>query len=131
MGRKLLAAIAGSSAIGIGIGLHPSQWAITLGPLSGISLTGFVVGCIQQNQIKKESINITVIRCGLAIALVTFSLVELLPPSDDSMRTTHHSSSHAPKSIRLQWMQNEVAIPARIYHPGKVFDLRRQASTVI
>ena len=54
MGRKLLAAIAGSSAMGIGIGLHPSQCAIALGLLSGISLTGFVVGCIQQNPIKKK-----------------------------------------------------------------------------
>ena len=91
MKRKFLAAIAGSSAMGIGIGLHRSQFAVLgelmatngwfsnsmIGTLSGISLAGFVVGCIQQKQIKRETINITCIRYGLAIAVITFFLEPL------------------------------------------------------
>ena len=91
MKRKFLAAIAGSSAMGIGIGLHRSQFAVLgelmatngwfsnsmIGILSGISLAGFVVGCIQQKQIKRETINITCIRYGLAIAVITFFLEPL------------------------------------------------------
>lgn len=37
--------------------------------LSGISLVGFVVSCIQQKQIKKGVINIICIRYGLAMPL--------------------------------------------------------------
>ena len=91
MNRKFLAAIAGSSAMGIGIGLHRSQFAVLgelmatngwfsnsmIGLLSGISLAGFVVGCIQQKQIKKEVINIICMRYGLAIAVITFFLEPL------------------------------------------------------
>ena len=91
MKRKFLAAIAGSSAMGIGIGLHRSQFAVLgelmatngwfsnsmIGILSGISLAGFVVGCIQQKQIKRDTINITCIRYGLAIAVITFFLEPL------------------------------------------------------
>ncbi len=91
MKRKLLAAIAGSSAMGIGIGLHRSQFAVLgelmatngwfpnsmIGILSGISLAGFVVGCIQQKQIKKDVVNILCIRYGLAIAVITFFLEPL------------------------------------------------------
>ena len=91
MNRKFSAAIAGSSAMGIGIGLHRSQFAVLgelmatngwfsnsmIGILSGISLAGFVVGCIQQKQIKRDTINITCIRYGLAIAVITFFLEPL------------------------------------------------------
>ena len=69
MNRKLLAAIAGSSAMGIGIGLHRSQFAVlgelmaangwfansTIGILSGISLAGYIIGCLQQSKIKSET----------------------------------------------------------------------------
>ena len=77
--------------MGIGIGLHRSQFAVLgelmatngwfsnsmIGILSGISLAGFVVGCIQQKQIKRDTINITCIRYGLAIAVITFFLEPL------------------------------------------------------
>ncbi len=91
MKRKILAAIAGSSAMGIGIGLHRSQFAVLgelmatngwfsnsmIGILSGISLAGFVVGCIQQKQIKNDFLNIICIRSGLAIAVIAFFLEPL------------------------------------------------------
>ncbi|MAR52352.1 MAG: hypothetical protein CMK50_04250 [Propionibacteriaceae bacterium] len=91
MNRKLLAAIAGSSAMGIGIGLHRSQFAVlgelmaangwfansTIGILSGISLAGYIIGCLQQSKIKSEKTNIICIRYGLAIAVITFFIEPL------------------------------------------------------
>ena len=77
--------------MGIGIGLHRSQFAVLgelmatngwfsnsmIGILSGISLAGFVVGCIQQKQIKNDFLNIICIRSGLAIAVIAFFLEPL------------------------------------------------------
>ena len=62
MDRKLLGTLAGASALGIGIGLQRSQFAVLgeimadkhwyadsdIGILSGLSLAGYILGCLHQ-----------------------------------------------------------------------------------
>ena len=92
MNRKILGTIAASSALGIGIGLQRSQFAVLgeimaskgwiinseIGILSGISLIGYLLGCLHQTRLKNEINNIKTIRIGLALAVMTFFIEPLL-----------------------------------------------------
>lgn len=94
MNRKLLGTLAGFSALGIGIGLQRSQFAVLgelmanqqwfansmIGQLSGISLAGYILGCIHQTSLKDELKNIRWVRIGLAVGVLSF-FVELLVQS--------------------------------------------------
>ena len=90
--RKLLGALAGSSALGIGIGLQRSQFAVLgemmskynwfpdsdIGFLSGLSLAGYIVGCLHQSAIKNELSNIRTVRIGLALGVLSFFIEPLI-----------------------------------------------------
>lgn len=94
MDRKLLGTIAGASALGIGIGLQRSQFAVLgeimakhnwfpnseIGLLSGVSLAGYILGCIHQSSIKKEINNIRIVRLGLALGVLSFFIEPLGEP---------------------------------------------------
>ena len=91
MDRKLLGTIAASSALGIGIGLQRTQFAVLgeimsdnhwfqaddIGLLSGLSIGGYIIGCIHQTSIKNEMNNIRVVRIGLALAVLSFFIEPL------------------------------------------------------
>ena len=99
MNRKLLGTIAASAALGIGIGLQRSQFAVLgelmadqkwflnseIGILSGISLIGYIVGCIHQGRIKNELKNIGTVRIGLALAVLTFFIEPLINSTEWQM----------------------------------------------
>jgi predicted MFS family arabinose efflux permease len=92
MDRKLLGTLAGSSALGIGIGLQRSQFAVLgeimadkhwyadsdIGILSGLSLAGYILGCLHQTSIKHELNNIRVVRIGLALGVLSFFIEPLI-----------------------------------------------------
>lgn len=92
MDRKLLGTLAGSCALGIGIGLQRSQFAVLgeimadkhwyadsdIGILSGLSLAGYIVGCLHQTSIKHELNNIRVVRIGLALGVLSFFIEPLI-----------------------------------------------------
>lgn len=92
MNRKLLGTLAGFSALGIGIGLQRSQFAVLgelmanqqwfansmIGELSGISLAGYILGCIHQTTLKDELKNIRWVRIGLAVAVLSFFIEPLI-----------------------------------------------------
>jgi predicted MFS family arabinose efflux permease len=90
--RKLLGTLAGSCALGIGIGLQRSQFAVLgevmaherwfanseIGVLSGLSLAGYIVGCVHQASIKNELNNIRTVRIGLALGVLSFFIEPLI-----------------------------------------------------
>jgi len=90
--RKLLGTLAGSCALGIGIGLQRSQFAVLgeimaagrwfanseIGVLSGLSLAGYIVGCVHQTSIKNELNNIRTVRIGLALGVLSFFIEPLI-----------------------------------------------------
>ncbi|MBM5792658.1 MAG: YbfB/YjiJ family MFS transporter [Cyanobacteria bacterium M_surface_7_m2_037] len=92
MDRKLLGTLAGSCALGIGIGLQRSQFAVLgeimaderwfanseIGVLSGLSLAGYIVGCVHQTSIKNELNNIRTVRIGLALGVLSFFIEPLI-----------------------------------------------------
>ena len=92
MERKLLGTLAGASALGIGIGLQRSQFAVLgeimadkhwfanseIGILSGLSLAGYIIGCLHQTSIKSELNNIRVVRIGLALGVLSFFIEPLV-----------------------------------------------------
>ena len=92
MNRKLLGTMAGSAALGIGIGLQRSQFAVLgelmsdhhwfanseIGILSGLSLAGYIVGCIHQTALKNELKNIRTVRIGLALGVLSFFIEPLI-----------------------------------------------------
>lgn len=92
MERKLLGTLAGASALGIGIGLQRSQFAVLgeimadkhwfvnseIGILSGLSLAGYILGCLHQTSIKSELNNIRVVRIGLALGVLSFFIEPLI-----------------------------------------------------
>lgn len=92
MDRKLLGTLAGSCALGIGIGLQRSQFAVLgevmaherwfanseIGVLSGLSLAGYIVGCVHQASIKNELNNIRTVRIGLALGVLSFFIEPLI-----------------------------------------------------
>lgn len=92
MERKLLGTLAGSCALGIGIGLQRSQFAVLgeimadkqwfvnseIGVLSGLSLAGYIVGCLHQTSIKNELNNIRIVRIGLALGVLSFFIEPLI-----------------------------------------------------
>lgn len=92
MNRKLLGTMAGSAALGIGIGLQRSQFAVLgelmadrhwfadseIGVLSGLSLAGYIIGCIHQTALKNELKNIRTVRIGLALGVLSFFIEPLI-----------------------------------------------------
>ncbi|MFY8149778.1 MAG: YbfB/YjiJ family MFS transporter [Prochlorococcaceae cyanobacterium] len=92
MNRKLLGTMAGASALGIGIGLQRSQFAVLgelmadqglfpnsdIGVLSGLSLAGYIIGCIHQRTLKNELKNISTVRIGLALGVLSFFIEPLI-----------------------------------------------------
>ena len=88
----MLGVLAGSSALGIGIGLQRSQFAVLgemmskynwfpdsdIGFLSGLSLAGYIVGCLHQSSIKNELSNIRIVRIGLALGVLSFFIEPLI-----------------------------------------------------
>lgn len=92
MDRKLLGTLAGSCALGIGIGLQRSQFAVLgeimanhrwfanseIGYLSGLSLAGYIIGCVHQTSIKNELNNIRTVRIGLALGVLSFFIEPLI-----------------------------------------------------
>lgn len=92
MDRKLLGTLAGSCALGIGIGLQRSQFAVLgeimanqrwfanseIGVLSGLSLAGYIIGCVHQTSIKNELNNIRTVRIGLALGVLSFFIEPLI-----------------------------------------------------
>lgn len=92
MDRKLLGTIAGSAALGIGIGLQRSQFAVLgeimadhkwftdtdIGLLSGLSLAGYIIGCLHQTALKNELNNIRTVRIGLALGVLSFFIEPLV-----------------------------------------------------
>ena len=92
MDRKLLGTIAGSAALGIGIGLQRSQFAVLgemmanqkwftdtdIGLLSGLSLAGYIIGCLHQTALKNELNNIRTVRIGLALGVLSFFIEPLI-----------------------------------------------------
>ena len=91
MDRKLLGTVAASSALGIGIGLQRTQFAVLgeimsdhhwfkaddIGLLSGLSIGGYILGCIHQTSIKNEMNNIRIVRIGLALAVLSLFIEPL------------------------------------------------------
>ena len=92
MNRKTLGTLAGASALGIGIGLQRSQFGVLgelmakqhwfadsmIGELGGISLAGYITGCIFQRGLKSELNNIRAVRVGLALAVLSFFIEPLI-----------------------------------------------------
>lgn len=92
MNRKVLGTLAGAAALGIGIGLQRSQFGVLgelmsehgwfkgsmIGVLGGLSLWGYIIGCIHQGRLKNELTNIKTVRIGLALAVMSFFIEPLI-----------------------------------------------------
>lgn len=88
-----LGVIAASCALGIGIGLERSEFAVlgdlmvhskwilpaNIGQLVGLNLAGYMVGAIHQAKLQRDSDSLRMIRWGLFVCVLSFFVEPLLP----------------------------------------------------